>query len=62
LKKINESLAEIDESKLHDNPEARRTKLENKISNLDMVIGGFGNKKADENTKKMFSVQLIMTP
>lgn len=45
LKKINESLAEIDESKLHDNPEARRTKLENKISNLDILIGGAANEK-----------------
>lgn len=45
LKKINETLAEIDESKLHDNPEARRTKLENKISNLDMLIGGAASDK-----------------
>lgn len=47
LTKINETLAEIDESKLHDNPEARRTKLENKISNLDILIGGAGNSKKD---------------
>lgn len=45
LTKINKSLAEIDESKLHDNPEARRTKLENKISNLDIMIGGAANEK-----------------
>lgn len=45
LTKINESLAEIDESKLHDNPEARRTKLENKISNIDLLIGGRANEK-----------------
>lgn len=45
LKKINETLSEIDESKLHDNPETRRTKLENKISNLDMLIGGAGAEK-----------------
>jgi DNA sulfur modification protein DndD len=45
LKKINETLAEIDESKLHDNPEARRTKLENKMSNLDMLIGGAAAEK-----------------
>ncbi len=47
LSKINETLTEIDESKLHDNPEARRTKLENKISNLDILIGGAGNSKRD---------------
>lgn len=45
LKKINETLAEIDQSKLHDNPEARRTKLNNKISNLDMLIGGAASDK-----------------
>lgn len=45
LKKINETLSEIDESKLHDNPEARRTKLENKISNIDILIGGAANDK-----------------
>ena len=45
LTKINEVLSEIDESKLHDNPEARRTKLENKMSNLDMIIGGAANEK-----------------
>lgn len=47
LSKINKLLAEIDESKLHDNPEARRIKLENKISNLDIIIGGAGNSKKD---------------
>ncbi len=45
LSKINESLSEIDQSKMHDNPEARRTKLENKMSNLDMLIGGAANEK-----------------
>jgi DNA sulfur modification protein DndD len=45
LAKVNQSLAEIDESKLHDNPEARRTKLENKISNIDILIGGAANEK-----------------
>lgn len=45
LAKINASLAEIDESKLHDNPEARRTKLENRISNIDLLIGGAANEK-----------------
>lgn len=45
LAKINETLADIDESKLHDNPEARRTKLVNKMSNLDMLIGGAANDK-----------------
>jgi len=45
LTKINETLSEIDASKMHDNPEARRTKLENKISNLDMLIGGAANNK-----------------
>ena len=45
LAKVNMSLAEIDESKLHDNPEARRTKLENKISNIDILIGGAANEK-----------------
>lgn len=47
LNKVNKVLSEIDESKLHDNPEARRIKLENKISNLDIMIGGAGNSKKD---------------
>lgn len=47
LTKITKTLSDIDESKLHDNPEARRIKLENKISNLDMLIGGAGNSKKD---------------
>lgn len=45
LTKINVTLSEIDASKIHDNPEARRTRLENKISNLDMMIGGVASDK-----------------
>ena len=47
LRKINEVLDSIDEANLHDNPEARRTKIENKISNLDILIGGAGSDKRD---------------
>lgn len=45
LRKITVSLQEIDESQVHDNPEARRIKLENKIGNLNMMIGGLGTEK-----------------
>jgi DNA sulfur modification protein DndD len=44
LKKINTSLEDVDVTK-HDNPEFRRTHLENKRGNIDMKIGGIGAEK-----------------
>ena len=42
LKKVNESLEGIDQTKTHDNPELRRTRLLERIGRIDMQVGSDG--------------------
>ncbi len=51
LKKVNEQLSDIDTSNLHDNPEARRINLTNKIGNLRLLIINAGRQKVESEDK-----------